>query len=153
MNSDQEIDEESKHLNVIKDVMNRGEIISHILNWKVSNQPSNAVGTEIRKIAHRMIHNIPNMYSVGGHVDIMIRWVMPDVTNSSYYYTDSIYSDRITKEHVKIMMQTLVRHVKENLQCAPLRGREDYHPNWGVSYLVTKPLEYGGGEVAAGDLS
>ena len=139
-------------LNVIKDVMNRGEHLTHVLNWKISNQPNNLIGNTIRIMMYNNINNMPRTYTVDEVPGITMQWLMPDFTSSAYYYTNSIYNDRITKGHVKLMLKDLINLIKVNDAGRSIREKPDYHNGWGITYLVTRLLDYGGGEVAAGDL-
>jgi hypothetical protein len=142
---------QSKHLNTIKDAMNRGEIITHILNWKTSREPTAEIGNLILDAMYKIIQDKVHTYTVNRMQNVSIIWIMTESSvSSSYYYTESGYSDRVTKAHVKIMITSAVRALKEDDRYQALRNKRD---NWGVSYLVTKPLDYGGGEVAGQDVN
>ena len=139
-------------LNVIKDVMNGWERITHILNWKVSNEGPKKVGNHIRRIVYRSIHSVRHFFPSPDGDAIGITWKMPGVRSSAYYYTASIYSDVVTAEHTKTLLRHLVNHVKTHPDTQYLRDMEGYADSWGIAYLVTRPLEYLGAPVAAGEI-
>ncbi|KAJ3392406.1 hypothetical protein HDU92_008465 [Lobulomyces angularis] len=144
---------QSKYLNEIKDAMNRGEIITHILNWKISNQGKDA-GEEIRKAIYKFICNNTKTYIVDNNIGISITWIMPNSNvSSAYYYTNSIYNDRITANHVKIMLRNIVNNIKTHEEYQNITNKADYKNDWGISYLVTLPLGYdNNGPVGGGDI-
>lgn len=110
------------------------------------------MGNEIRKIVQTLVGNVQNEYTVSGYPGISVRWVMPDVKTSSFYYTTSLYDDRMTKEHLHVMVKALIRHIKYGPECARFRERDDYRYDWGITYFITKPLDSGTEEVGAGYL-
>ena len=145
---------QSKHLNTIKDAINRGEIITHILNWKVSNEPNNEIGNTIRKVFYDDVNNENNIFIVENNPGIRIMWNMPNTQSSSaYYYTNSIYNDHITAAHAKLMLRGFINKIKNHVNYFNLREKDGYNNNWGISYLVTRPLNYGMDQVAAGDIN
>lgn len=142
--------EDLQHINVMKNVMNNGEIVTHILSWTLFNLPSAEVFNIIRKIIHQQIDNVPKAY-LAESVAATLNW---HASSSTHFYTNSIYNDCVVKNHVKAMMKDLVQKIKDKErddfdEYEDLRNREDYCPNWGISYLVTKTLYYGEEEVGA----
>lgn len=77
---------------------------------------------------------------------------MPNVPCSATYYAKSIYSEKITSKHTSMMVRGLSRTAKNDPKYASLMARTDYRSRWVISYLITKLLYYGGGEVSAGDI-
>lgn len=143
-------DEKNVHITLLKETMNKGEIVTHVLNWKVFKQ-SNSIIDSIRKIMYKLIVNVSHTSTILGATGVKMQWYWPaGHPTTYYYYTNSMYSDRITKEHIKIMMLNVVKKIKQDAEYAELRNHSDYQSEWGISYLVTKPLEYSNGEIPAG---
>ena len=143
---------QSNHLEEIRDAMNRGELITHVLNWRVSNEGTNAIGTYIRRFVFASINTIPRAYTMRNGLVAVLTWQMPNTTMSAYYYTASDYSDRVTAEHVKVMMINLVGLLKTDPTWADFRAMPGYNDDWGITYLITRPLEYLPAPVAADNI-
>ena len=90
----------SRHLDAIEDAMHRGNRIIHVLYWEVSHDPGDDICNEIRNIIHKLIYDVPQIHTVNDLMGVEIVWVMPNVSNSATYHTNSIYSYRVTIDHV-----------------------------------------------------
>jgi hypothetical protein len=134
---------QSKSLNLIKDAINRGQQITHILNVKITNEPNNHVGTKIREFLYQMINGSAKTLTINDFPSITLTWLMPTSKSSCYYYTNSIYNDYMTAEHTKNMLRSMINALKNDAAFNSLRTCNGYHSNWGISFFLTKPLQFG----------
>jgi hypothetical protein len=118
----------------------------------VSNEVPNKVGNAIRKVVYRSIHSVRHFFVNDAGDPIGITWNMPRVKSSAYYYANSIYNDITTADHTKTLLSKIVNYIKRHPDTAQIRALEGYTDEWGIVYLITRPLEYLGGPVAAGEL-
>ena len=90
-------DNSSLHLG-IKNYINEGGNVSHILNVIISLQTPSNIMTQIRQQVFDKINNIPIMFNING-MKITITWRSNAISN--YYYTDikGIYGDMAVKLH------------------------------------------------------
>jgi hypothetical protein len=141
---------ESRQLIHIRDSLNQGVLITHILNIKISNEPVDRNHARIlRNLIKIGIHRVPlgqNILFNQQLVAAVVIWDMPGVTlSSAYYYTATYLNDLALALHTRLALATI---------CAAIR---QHHPefgnNWGISYLVTKPLDFLNQQLLHGDLA
>lgn len=125
-------------IDVMNDVTKRGECVTHVLTWKVYGDCSENIYDSVKKIVYEMVNDVQNVFIVGGIPGVSIRWLMPDVLSSGSFYTNSVYSDVVTNEHVKIMLKGVVSRIKSSEKYVSLR---DEH--WGVSYMLLSMIDGG----------
>ena len=132
---------QSKHLVEISERIAAGTPISHILNYRLSQEPTNkAHASDIRKILKTAVWEQQNFEQVetipGVCVSIPVLWRMPTAGSTcAYYYTDAgfTYSDSAIKKHTRMMLQRLTSQI---------RGfHPEYGTDWGLAYLVTRALD------------
>eukprot|EP00298_Acanthocystis_sp_HF-20_P001492 c11907_g1_i1.p1 GENE.c11907_g1_i1~~c11907_g1_i1.p1 ORF type:complete len:173 (+),score=27.80 c11907_g1_i1:100-618(+) len=138
-------------LNTIKQQLNNGVLISHILNIKVSNEPTNAIGTQIRSYLFQEIQNKPltrtiNLPGGVGTATPIITWQMPGNLQSSDYYFTVIQggglSDFQVAEHTKKVLRSLIYRIKETAVGDKIKEMEGYTDAWGIAFSLSKPLTY-----------
>lgn len=130
---------QSRGLIEIRDQLLLGVNISHVLNVKVSNKPAlREYADAIRRELKTRIWNVQYTLDVihNGHVlpNVSITWTMNDVgVMSAYYFAVHLpYIDEVIGNHTRLMLS----HV-----CTSIRVlHPEYGNNWGLAYLVTKPL-------------
>jgi len=131
----------SKHLVEIVQQTATGTMISHILNYKVSREPTNkAHALDIRRMLKSAIWRQQNFEQVvtipGVTVNFPIMWNMPTADQTcAYYYTDAgfTYSSSAIKKHTCMMLQRITRQIRAQ--------RPEYGSTWGLAYLVTRTLD------------
>ena len=132
---------QSKHLVEISERIAAGTQISHILNYKLSHEPTNkAYASEIRKMLKSAVWEQQNFEQVetipGVAVNIPVMWRMPTAgTTCAYYYTNAgfTYSDSAIKKHTRMMLQRLTSQIRAH--------HPEYGTDWGLAYLVTRALD------------
>lgn len=118
----------------IKQVVRQGGNVTHILNIKVSRQPSAEVGKHIKTAIFNFIANIPIQKIVNGHA-ISFTWRTSATTTSAYYHCDAgCYNDIAVKEHTKILLRDLLKDLDAQFNNIFVNGTT------GVAFLVSKPL-------------
>lgn len=123
-------------LNAIKNVISTGKI-THVFNYNIYNEGNSEVGVAIRKRIGRMMNQVYS-YKIGNDI-VSIRWcsIVGNPT-SCYYYTDSLYNDTMTAEHIKILLKSVVSTIKHS----SITEMDGYCEQWGVQYLVTRVLKH-----------
>mgnify|MGYP001035834076 CR=1 FL=1 len=98
-------DNSSLHLG-IKNYINEGGNVSHILNVIISLQTPSNIMTQIRQQVFDKINNIPIMFNING-MKITITWRSNAISN--YYYTDikGIYGDMAVKLHTEMLLKLI----------------------------------------------
>jgi RNA-binding protein YhbY len=128
---------QSRQLNEIRDQLNHNVLISHILNIKISLETQN--GDVLRKLIKKKICDVPlseNVDHNGSLFPVAIKWVMPNAgSTSAYYYAVNLpYVDSIVASHTKIALGNI---------CDSIRAMyPEFGLDWGITYLISKPLQY-----------
>lgn len=78
-------------LNDIKQVVCQGGNVTHILNVKVSRQPSTEVGNRIRTAIFNFIANVPIQKILNGQ-PISLTWRTTATDSAAYYHCDAVFS-------------------------------------------------------------
>ena len=126
--------ENSFILNDIKNIIRNGGNVTHILNIKISKQPTSEIGNEIRRRLFRSIRGIPIVKAVGG-MNVTITWRSSANSSSAYYHSDNAYiTDLAVKEHTKMMLRDLLNTLDNTFNNIFSNGIT------GLSFIVTKPL-------------
>ena len=136
---DVNINRRVNHLVEISTQIAKGTPISHILNYKLSQEPTDKKhALIIKKILKdfiwnsQIIENIPTLPNSSLLTPVSITWKMPTAgTTCEYYYTNAgyIYSDTAIREHTSRMLQRITSQI-----CAQ---NPDFGNMWGLSYLVS----------------
>ena len=115
-----------------------GRTFPIFLNVKVTNEPDNREhANAIRREIKNRIWNVQHQQIVqhnGGNLPVTIMWTMSNVGNrSAYYYAVTLpYIDEIVGRHTRLMLSEVFNAI---------RGQHpEYGQQWGIVYLVTKPL-------------
>ena len=130
---------QSRQLTEIRDRLNHKELISHMLNVKVSKEPSDEKNSlALRKELQKRIWGVllvENVLHNGVLFPASITWELPTAAaNSAYYYyaVNLPYVDSVIALHTKIFLA----HVCESIRATfPQFGN-----NWRISYLIAKPV-------------
>jgi hypothetical protein len=123
----------------IRDSINNGVLITHILNVKVSVEPLDRnFSNQLRRKLKEHIWNVPLNHVVnfnGQNFSVIVTWVMPGaVSQTAYYYTASAYNDIAVALHTRIALSTI---------CNSIRVQNPQFGNdWAIAYLISKPLEF-----------
>ena len=121
-------------LNDIKTHIRNGGNVTHILNVKVSNQPSAEIGNQIREAVFRAIGNVLTNKVVNGHI-IPITWRTAAKTTSAYYHCDAgMFNDIAVKEHTKVLLRDVLIAMDDEFGNIFTQG------NTVVAFLLSKPL-------------
>jgi hypothetical protein len=128
---------QAKHLIEIRDQLNAGVRMSHILNIKLTGETTSdqAYIYEIlkREIWNVQLNEVVNYY--GQIISVQITWTMPNAERTcAYYYTDCAYNDEIVALHTKSALRRITQRIR--------RDHQNYGATWGIAYLLTKPLNY-----------
>ena len=130
---------QSKHLAQIALQRQLGTPMTHVLNYKVSNQPKKSgMGDKIREKLKTGFWNreISKKVTIGGtEVSMSLKWVMPDAgASTAYYYCNSpLYSDEAVQMHTEIVLRSLIDSMLSE-------NGEDYGNGWSIHFLVTRIL-------------
>lgn len=128
----------SRRLVEIMNQITNGLLISHILNVKVSNEPQDPnQARQIRREIKQAIWNVQNMHYVmhnGQPFPVGITWTMVDAGQTcAYYYAVNLpYADSVVENHTRVMLNAIVNQIRQD--------HPAYGINWGIAYLVTRPL-------------
>ena len=133
---------QSKHLVEISAQIAAGTLISHILNYKLSQEPNDRQHAfRIRRILKQsiwnsqIIENIPILPNNALLTPVPVTWSMPTAGSTcAYYYTGAgyIYSDIAIREHTNQMLQRLTNQIRAQ--------HPEFGNTWGLSYIVTKAV-------------
>jgi len=123
---------QTEMLNVIKSLADSNVEFSHILNVKVANQTSSLVGTKLRQFIHKSLNGVNNNVVNFGGIGVVIVWNSVKSQTSAYYISNSMYSDRITNDYTRNVLNEIVNAFNQT-------GTYDW-TRMGLSYLITKPL-------------
>lgn len=124
---------QAQSLQIMRDKLNSGVNFSHILNVKVGLQGSNKDGNAIRRSIFKKLHDQKIPVDLNDDT-VRIKWiaVITKSKMSAYYYTDSIYTDHVTAQHVKHVFSELIAEIR-----AEIGG------SWKVVYFISRRLNYG----------
>jgi hypothetical protein len=129
---------QSFHLNAIKEVLRSGEIVTHILNVKVSKQPTKKFGDRLRSKIFSAIANRAVLKVIDG-ADVTVTWRTSARKSSAYYHCDAtIYNDDIISRHTERMLNELLNGLDAAFDHRFSNGTT------GLAYLVSKPLVLAG---------
>jgi hypothetical protein len=122
-------------LNDIKQHIRQGGNVSHILNVKVSRQPSSEVGTRIRQEIFRRINETPITIMLS-NIPITITWRSSARKSSAYYHSDvgGIFGDVAVKGHTKLLLSRIL---------AQIDGQFNHifsNNQTGLVFMVSRPL-------------
>lgn len=135
-------EKQTKQILVIRNRIDRGLLITHILNVKISNQPTKkGDANRIRQLLKQRLwdnditQNIEFPPASGEFIPITIKWVMPNAgSECAYYYCVTHCNDLIVEEHVRLTIHAICNAIyQENRQ---------FGTDWGAAYLLSKPLEF-----------
>lgn len=130
---------QSRQLIEIRDRLNNGEVITHVLNIKVSDEPSNRThAASLRNLLKREIWEIPLNQIVdffGQQIPAVVTWTMPGVTNcSAYYFTATYLNDLALARHTREALATICTRIRQQ--------HPEFGNDWGIAYLITRPLDF-----------
>ncbi len=112
----------------INDQILGGTNISHILNLKISNEQTNEVGKQIRKLfLHNILNrSIPLMIPFGAtNIIVDVIWTMVNArASSTYYCTYSPFTDEVVQEHAKLVITAIGNQIRAQ--------RPDFGNTWKV---------------------
>ena len=130
---------QSRPLVQIRNLLQNGVRISHILNVKLSNEPlDNAHKSALRRALKQRLWNNPHIFTVNNEGNelpgVSITWQMENArATTAYYYAISVpYIDSIVAEHTRIMLSSICRDIRE--------AHPEYGQEWGLAHLVSTPL-------------
>lgn len=140
---------QSRQLIHIRDGLNEGLLITHILNIRVSNEPSNINhARSLRNLLKIAIYQVPWRQTIAFNqqaIPAMVTWVMPGVRHSSaYYYTATYLNDLALAQHTRLALSGV---------CSSIRQQHpEFGDDWDIVYLITKPLEFLNQQMNHGEL-
>lgn len=133
----------------ISQVVRAGGNVTHILNIKISNQPTAIIGTKIRQRIFNLINNVPITKKIYG-MPVTITWRSNATTSSSYYHADVLmFTDLVVKSHTKMLLLDLLGMLYVHLYptripkifTKKLVNLENFTTQTtGLALIVTKPL-------------
>ncbi len=130
---------QSRQLIEIRDQLNNGTLITHVLNIQVSDEPLDRNhANSLRKALKRAIWRQPlnkNFLFNGMPVNAVVTWDMPlKISTSAYYYTATFLNDLALAAHMRSALADIEDTIKlQNPQ---------FGNTWGIAYLITKPLDF-----------
>jgi hypothetical protein len=133
---------QSRHLIEIRDRLNGGVLITHILNIKLSNEPRNNTHSgQIRRMLKQGLWNICVTQNVefpprsNIFMPMNVCWEMPNVgSHCAYYFCVSPYNDISVAQHAKLTISSICDTIRRN--------HPEFGNDWGVAYLLSKPLDF-----------
>ena len=122
-------------LNDIKQHIQSGGNVTHILNVKISRQGTNDVGNQIRQHLFQRINNCPIQCMVNG-MNVTITWRSNATSSSAYYHADvmGMLGDTAVQRHTEILLTRLLAALNERFDNVFRDGAT------GLAFLVSKPL-------------
>lgn len=130
---------QSRQLIRIRDSLNQGVLITHILSIKVSNEPVDRSHARLlRNLLKISIWQVPLGQVIvfnQQQIPAIVTWVMPGVRSSTaYYYTATYLNDLALAQHTRLALSVI---------CDAIRQQHPEFGNaWEVAYLITKPLDF-----------
>jgi hypothetical protein len=130
---------QSRQLIQIRDSLNQGVLITHILNIKVSNEPADRNHARLLKSLLKIfIWQVPlgqNIVFNHQQIAAVVTWVMPGVRHSSaYYYTATYLNDLALAQHTRSALSAISNAIRQQ--------HPEFGNQWGLAYLITKPLDF-----------
>jgi hypothetical protein len=129
---------QSKHLVEISAQIAAGTLISHILNYKLSQEPNDRQHAfRIRRMLKQsiwnsqIIENIPILPNNALLTPVPITWTM-STAGSTCTDAGYIYSDMAIREHTSRMLQRLTNQIRAQ--------NPEFGNTWGLSYIVAKAV-------------
>jgi hypothetical protein len=131
--------DQSKYLVEISNQIALGKPISHILNYKLSIEPTCKEHTlAIQKMIYdticseqtKQVETMPHYF-----VTIFVHWYMPSSEPTcEYFYTTcgGIYSDNAIKKHTRILFKDIISHI---------RKKYPEYGIWELTYSLTKKMD------------
>lgn len=143
-------DAQSHPLILIRDALNQGVLITHILNIKVSNEPVDRNhARSLRNFLKVGIHRVPlgqNIVFNQQQVPAIVKWDMPGVRESSpYFYTATYLNDLALAQHTRLALANICNTIRQH--------HPEFGNDWGIAYLITKPLDFLNQHFAHGELA
>ena len=122
-------------LNDIKNHINHGNNVTHILNVKLSNLPSKDLGDAIREAIYKRIANTSITKRVNG-MDVNITWRTEATKSTAYYHCDvqGMLGDTAVKLHSMSLLNDILKDIDKEFD--KIFSKD----NVVVAFLVTKPL-------------
>ena len=122
-------------LNDIKQHIRLGGNVSHILNVKVSREPSNEVVSRIRQHIFGIIQGNPITKLIHG-MNVTITWRSTVTTSSDYYHADvgGMLGDVAVKRHTEMLLHDILLDLNSNFDDIFANG------NTGLAFLISRPL-------------
>ena len=131
---------QSSQLIEIRDKLNKGILITHILHVQISDQPQDPkVASTLQRKIFLKLGNKPYRRHIifnGQQIEVEMLWNVPgkNLRTSAYYYTSSYLSDIAVALHTKILLSEI---------CNAIRAASGSLGNkWGIAYIISKPLEF-----------
>ena len=119
---------------LLNDIKKHEGNITHILNIKLSNQPSKEIGDKIRKRIFQIISNNPREEYIKG-INVSITWMTSAKNTCAYYYSSNpIFSDITIQKHTKLLFNKIIQYIDNDFDCIFSKGIT------GIAFIVTKPL-------------
>lgn len=116
----------------IRNFIQAGNNITHILNVKVSNQVSKETGDRIRQQLYSTIANRNIQLLING-VQVAITWITTALQTSAYYYADiPMFTDVVVESHTQMLLT-------QTLGAMGAAHPAWFNPNTGVVFMITKP--------------
>jgi len=104
-------------------------LTTHILNIDLSNPISDLVEANIRNFIYEKINGVPITKDCSG-IKVSIKWILHETFGC--YITNSKYSDLITNEHSRSMLNDVLNQFKQT---------DNFdNSNVKIDYIVLKPI-------------
>ena len=123
----------------IRNKLNEGVLITHILNVNISNQPDDPKSaSKLRRKIFLRLYNKPSRRHImfkGHKREVEVLWEVPEGNHwsSAYYYTSSIFlSDIAVALHTKILISEISNEIRA--------ANASWGNQWSISYFIIKPL-------------
>ena len=125
----------------LRNKLNAGVLITHILNVKISNQPQDV--TYASKLRRKLFLKLSNKVFTrriahnGREREVEILWEVPgqNLQSSAYYYTSAFFwSDIAVALHTKVLLSEICNEIRTS---NPHWGND-----WSIAYFISKPLEF-----------
>jgi hypothetical protein len=120
-------------MNDIKEELDAGREVTHILEVKVAND--HGAARRIKAAIFKRIANKPITRYIEGY-QVTMKWSTRARTSSACYFCDSMFNNNFVNKHTKILLGDIVKEIDAEFQHTFTKH------NTGLAFLVCVPSLY-----------
>lgn len=122
--------------NSVQDMIRGGTRITHLLNIKISKEPTN-IGSQLRQDIYNWLNNKEHSVRIQDY-DITILWKSTASSSSEYYADIPLFTNQVIKEHTRAIMTRLKDYLNNRTYAEHCFTREQERSE--LVFIVTKTL-------------